>query len=69
MRVINLEDYVAQQLARASFSPQRRGWRWALLVLGLLTLAFAAGALFVGQLIWPAWMLGILTLVSGGILL
>jgi hypothetical protein len=69
VRVINLEDYVAQQLVRASFRPQRRGWRWALLVLGLLTLALAAGALFVGQLIWPAWILGILTLVAGGILL
>ena len=68
MRVINFEDYVAQQLARASFSAQRRGLRWALLILGLLTLAFAAGALFVGQLIWPAWILGMLTLSAAGIL-
>jgi hypothetical protein len=69
VHVINFEDYVAHQLARASFRPQRRSGRWALLILGLLTLAVAAGALFVGQLIWPAWILGILTLASGAILL
>lgn len=69
MRVIDFEDYVARRLARASFTPQRRGWRWALLILGLLTLAIAAGALFVGQLIGLAWILGFLTLVAGGILL
>jgi hypothetical protein len=69
MRVINFEDYVAQQLARASFTPQRRGGRWALLILGLLTLAVAVGALFVGQLLWPAWILGILTLGAVAILI
>jgi hypothetical protein len=69
VRVIDFEDYVAQQLARASFTTQRRGGRWALLILGLLTLAVASGALFVGQLILPASILGILAVSAGVILL
>jgi hypothetical protein len=69
VRVINFEDYVARELVRASFRPQRRGWRSALLILGLLTVVVAASALFVGQLIWPAWIFGLLTLAAGLILL
>ncbi len=64
MRVINFEDHVAQQLARASVLSQRRRLRWStLLLLALAALAFLI-ALLDGRFWWLAAGLGLLTLVS-----
>ena len=65
MRVIDFEDHVAQELARASFVPQRRSLRWTT---GALS-CFAGLALllaFSSRLnAWPALVLGSLALLSG----
>jgi hypothetical protein len=69
LHVINLEDYVAQELDRVSFSQQRRHWGWSTLVLALLTSAAVALTLLTQRLGWLAAALaGATTLAAGAFL-
>lgn len=65
MRIIEFHSHVAQELARASFDPQRRQLRWATMAIGLL----AGLALLVGLIaqspLWPGLVLAALALLSG----
>ncbi len=65
MRVISFEDHVAQELARASFGPQRRRLRQATVVLGSLAALAALLALIIEMQPWPALILAALALLSG----
>jgi hypothetical protein len=66
LRSIDFDDYIARQLARASFDPQRRALRWSTLALALLTSLALVFAVLTNRGVWPAVILGALTLVSGG---
>lgn len=65
MRTIEFEDYVAQELARASFDPQRRTLRWATVALTTLIGLAMVFALITDIGFWPALILGALTMLSG----
>jgi hypothetical protein len=64
LRIIEFDDYVAQELARASFGPQRRTLRWATIALVLLTGTALVIALVTEASLWPGVVLGALTLLS-----
>jgi hypothetical protein len=55
LRVINLEDHLTEELARASFDGQRRRWRWITASLLLVSLLFLVAAT---TRHWPAWAAG-----------
>ncbi len=65
MRVIEFDNHVAQELARASFGPERRRLRGVTVALGLL----AGLVLLLGLLpeipFWPGLLLGVAALLSG----
>ena len=64
MHIIDFEDHVAQELARASFIPQRRRLRSLTLSLGLLLGLALLVTLFAEVTLWPALILALLALVS-----
>lgn len=66
MHVINLEDYVAQELDRVTFLQQRRRWGWSALTLALLTCATVTLTLLTHRLGWLAAVLSSATALSGG---
>jgi hypothetical protein len=65
LRVLDFEDHVAQELARARFDTQRRNLRWATVVLGILAGLTLLLPLVTDMACWPGLLLGILALVSG----
>jgi hypothetical protein len=65
LRLISFEDHVAQELARASFAPQRYWLRRGTLSLGLLSLLALLSILIVQAPLWPALVLAGLALLSG----
>jgi hypothetical protein len=69
LRVIDFDDHVAQELARASLGQQRHGSRHAALFFAVLTLVAGLYALARGRFFWFIWVLGALTLLSGAALL
>jgi hypothetical protein len=65
LRVLDFEDHVAQELARAHFDTQRRTLRWAtgvLVVVAILTLLLPV---VTEVACWPVLVFGTLALVSG----
>jgi hypothetical protein len=64
LHVINMDDHVAQELARATFARQRRWWRRAALILAGLTLLAALLALILSGPFWPSEGLAALGLLS-----
>ena len=65
MRVLDFEDHVAQELARARFDAQRRSLRWATAVLAVLALLMLLLPLVTEIGCWPGLLLAMLALVSG----
>ena len=65
MRVIDFDDYVAQELARARFEHQRRSLGWATAVLTVLALLYLLLALVTEMACWPGLLLAMVALVSG----
>jgi hypothetical protein len=65
LRVIDFEDHVAQELARASVVRQRRWFGWSTFSLAPLTILALLGALLAHRHWWLALVLGFLTLLSG----
>ena len=65
MRVLDFEDHVAQELARARFDTQRRNLRWATAILGILACLTLLLPLVTDMACWPGLLLGVLALVSG----
>jgi hypothetical protein len=65
LRIIDFEDHVAQELARASLIPQRRWLRWSTLILAALLGLGLLVTLVEHRLWWLALALGALTLLSG----
>jgi hypothetical protein len=63
--VLDFEDHVAQELARARFDAQRRNLRWATLILGILACLALLLPLVTDMACWPGLLLGTLALVSG----
>jgi hypothetical protein len=68
LHVIDFEDHVARELARASFIQQRRRLRRLTLILGFLFGLALLVALFADVVLWPALILAILALLSGAAL-
>jgi hypothetical protein len=64
LHIIDFEDHVAQELARASFIPQRRRLRRLTLILGLFFGLTLLVALFAEVTLWPTLILAVLALVS-----
>lgn len=64
MHIIDFEDHVAQELARASYGPQRRTLRWVTIALALLTGMALVIALTTETSLWPEVFMGALTLLS-----
>lgn len=65
MRVLDFEDHVAQELARARFDTQRRNLRWATVILGILACLRLLLPLVTDMACWPGLLLGILALGAG----
>ncbi len=59
-----MDNHVAQELAQATFAPQRRAWRLALVALGLATILVAIALLVLSGPTWPIWILATLALVA-----
>lgn len=67
MRTITFDDHVADQLARASYVPQRLWLRRIALVLGLLTALALLITLFAEVACWPVLVIGALALLSAAL--
>ena len=65
MRVLDFEDHVAQELARARFDTQRRSLRWATAVLSTLAVLTLLLPLATDMACWPGLLFVILALASG----
>ena len=68
MRVLDFEDHVAQELARARFDAQRRNLGWSTAALGILAVLTLLLGLATEMACWPGLLLAMLTLVSGAAL-
>jgi hypothetical protein len=66
LHIINLEDYVAQELDRVSFFQQRRNWGWSTLILAILTAGAMTVTLLSHRLGWLAAALTGATTLAGG---
>jgi hypothetical protein len=66
--VLDFEDHVAQELARARYDTQRRTLGWATAVLGILAVLTLLLPLVTDMVCWPGLLLALLALVSGSAL-
>jgi hypothetical protein len=65
LQVINLEDHIANELARTSYTVQRRRLRWSTLGLASITILVVLFAALGIVPSWPVLLPGGLTLLSG----
>jgi hypothetical protein len=66
LRVLDFEDHVAQELARARFDTQRRSLAWATASLAALALLMLLLSTVTEIACWPGVLVAMLALVSGG---
>lgn len=65
MRVLDFEDHVAQELARASLATPRRTLRWASIILAILAALTLLLSPVLEAVCWPGLLLGALALTAG----
>ena len=65
MRVLDFEDHVARELARARFDTQRQSLGWATAILGILALLALLLSLVTEVACWPGLLLAMMTVASG----
>lgn len=65
MRVLDFEDHVANELARARFDTQRQSLGWATAILGIIALVMLGLSLLTEIACWPGLLAAMLALASG----